>query len=548
MKSINYEIKYNYYKKSNKSDSNKIYKMNKYLNKLNITGGSGLMRVDMQQPLIEIGRGNFGGVFKYNIAYSGEYVVKRFYRENDYYSEKDLFIRKLSIYCGSINTSVTPHIYTLNATSFHLDDGNSLLVHRKLIIKGNILDSIKSVPGMTDVLTSVGELHIFSNSNITAYTDSTKTTTVGTIVPNRHRYRDIYNIYIDIPRSMKLLFYDDAALILYYKHYGISLKQLFRDRTHVLPLQRIFLCIDLIRQVNQLITGGIHHNDLKNDNIVIKNIGEDWYLTIVDYGLAITNSDIRRDYDSTTDEDAYQRRHTLYMSGAHYYNTTANAYSPEYFLINQYITNDYRPPGALHGLQHPYNDIIDLFNKSLHWIIGGICINILTGINYQYDEWNTEFGIYPDQDPRTLSLYDTTTNTDLLNRYLTNLIDHIPPPPPPQPPQQPQPLPPPPPPPPPPPQPPQPLPPLSPLSPPPPPPQPLPQQQPLLPPRPPPPPPLILSTQVEIDLYTNLVACIRNLLVLDHTGKELLSGHFPRLNIEPYTSYYERRQLSRIDF
>ena len=404
MKSFNFEKKYNFYKNSNLS--NKNYKMNKYLNKLNIDGGTDSRKIPTPFRFNDanyLGSGVSASVYSL-IDGSKEFAIKRFVNHKLYYEEKELFIKKLSIYCGNINILLLKY-YKIDGSNVDLIESNYKKTYTQIKITGNILTYIKSIAHTS--IQSITELNIklYDNPLIMEVNITDESANpIGTMIKNG----DIYDIYIDIPKNMKLLYYNDNALTLFYKNLGGSLSTFLRGHNTITYIQKIYLCIDLIRQVNDLINNGIHHNDLKNDNIVIKQIGNNYYLTIIDYGIALTNSDIKRDYDSANI--------TFKRLGDHYYNTTANAYSPEYFLINKLIRNRYVEMGT----KKSYDYIIGLFNKSLHWILGGICINILNSSNIQLRIWreNLDFD---------LDLYNTSSrNIVRIRNYARALLSEIP--------------------------------------------------------------------------------------------------------------------------
>ena len=408
MEIYNFEKKYNFYKNSNLS--NKNYKMNKYLDKLNISGGTGFKKVPPSfKKTIEnlLGRGAYAPVHQFIDDDLQEYAIKIFDSKKEYLIEKELFIQKLSIFCGNFDIATKTYYGITAGKVIDITDNNITDNGAQMIITGDILTYINSIEQIrtqpiTDLIITLDtnpeiiELNIF-NRSIDGLLNS-----IGTLIKNRGKYY----IYIDIPKSMKLLYYDDSSLTLFYKNFGISLKNMLK--TSIPFIQKIYLCIDLIRQINDLINAGIHHNDLKNDNIVVKQIGDNFYLTIIDYGLAKTNTEIKKDHIS--------RENTFRPVGDHYYNTTANAFSPEYLLINILIHNRYR----ITGKTITYTKVIELFNKSLHWIIGGICVNILNSNNIQLDIWKLYLG-----DNLRMS-YDIAWNYEKLKRYTNDICMRIP--------------------------------------------------------------------------------------------------------------------------
>ncbi len=420
------------------------------------------------------------------------YVVKQFLNEDEYLDEKHLFIKKLSIFCGVIylhsrkysppNTLIKYDIIyeKLTSTISISDETHELITYINSLHPLSVWD-IKAIHIVLDTQSKNTEYNIYGNGD--------EKFIIGTLVKDVNEY----HVYIDMPRSMRLLYYDDESFALYYKNFGESLNSAYRI-WQPSSTQRICLCIDLIRQVNELIKMGIHHSDLKNQNVVIKRIGNNFYLTIIDYGLAITNTEISRYYKKSSTSSTSSTSFT--------YNTTASSYSPEFLLINKLIKSSYIQNGVL----YPFLNLIHLFNTSLHWIIGGICIDILKWGESQSFIFDEYIG-YNEPDSRYIlyNKYDTAKSDQRagLRNYISKMLECIP------------------------------------------------SHDKLF---------IDNSSLVEEksqsdatdqaykNLYTKLVACIENLLHIDHTEKELLSVHFDRLNISPYTDYYRQRQLTRIDF
>lgn len=387
MNKVIYEQKYNFYKNSNLSDKN--YKINKYLNKLNIYGGAGLRNLNIDfTSLPDLGSGVYGVVKKFIDENNSEFAIKQFKIPIEYHKEKNLFIRKLSNFYGIINT--ISRTYMLKDIRIKLTDVNYIVQNEpkaQIIIRDDILEYIKSIGPyeikeiieiviFTRSINKTKELNIFGKLN-----DGSKII-IGTCI-----YDDIYktySIYIESFKNMRLLYFNDEQHLLFYKDLGISLSNALKLQpdTFIVPSfeQRIYLCVDLIRQVNDLINAGIYHNDLKTSNIVIKQINNEYYLTIVDYGISKTKNDIKLFYDHESNL---------------MYNTTANSFSPEYYEINRLIVNKLR---TSNGSKILFNNFIELFDKSFHWILGGICINILVWSDIQlkicYKHYNYERQYY----------------------------------------------------------------------------------------------------------------------------------------------------------
>jgi len=430
MEKVVYEQKYNYYKNSNLLDKNN--KINKYLNKLNIYGGAGYrnLKIDFTS-LPELGRGVYGNVRKFIDENNKEFAIKQFNIPAEYHKEKKLFIKNLSTFCGKINIKLKT--YTYNNVIIELTDVNYIVKNnskKNIIIKDNILKNIKligpiEIKDITEIIiftrtrTKTEEFNMFGILN-----DGSKII-IGTYIYDN--INNTYSIYIERFKNMRLLYFNDDQHLLFYKDLGISLSNALdlklKPDTFIVPSfeQRIYLCIDLIRQVNDLINVGIYHNDLKNSNIVIKQINNEYYLTIVDYGLSKTKNDIQSSYNFESNL---------------MYDTTANSFSPEYYEINKLIINKFR---IQDGSKIEYNELIELFDKSLHWILGGICINILNWSNiqlylcykyYKYDRQYYELPLYikiASEYTKDILKYIHTTNSEsqlytILKTILNNLL------------------------------------------------------------------------------------------------------------------------------
>jgi len=384
MNNFNYENKFNFYKNSNLV--NKNYKMNKYLYKLNGGAGSFDLYIDFES-LPDLGSGYFGKVKDY-----GDYAVKYISDRLDYDNEKKLFIYKLSIPCGIIDIVTKKYIFSSGdeTINYDLTDVNYKQDDNKLIIAGDILEYIKSIGPI--------EIKDFDNINIdfelthnelNIYDISKKI--IGTYVNNRD---NTYSIYIDTFKNMKLLYFNDDKQFLFYKNLGTNLNITITQ--HKISFeQRVLLCIDLIRQVSELIDVGIYHNDLKNVNIVIKQSADlsKYYLTIVDFGMSITLREIKHHYEINSDELEYK------------YNE--RQYNPVNILISKIIKNKF----IHNGKKILFNKLKFLFEKSLYWILGAICINILSWSDIQNDLFQIHI----------LGKY----NYDNFSTYITKLKEHI---------------------------------------------------------------------------------------------------------------------------
>jgi serine/threonine protein kinase len=182
---------------------------------------------------------------------------------------------------------------------------------------------------------------------------------IGTI----HVNRGVVDIYIDSFKLMRLQTFNDSKFYLIYNYLGDSLKDVIenaKDSTKIPSFeQRVFLCIDLIRQVNDLIKLGIYHTDLKSSNICILQKDDYYFLTIIDYGLNKTKNQLNQYYLTDTKST-----------------TTGNnmRYSLEFYAIEQLeATNFY----LNRELKVPFGLLQELFEKSLYSILGGLCIEIL---------------------------------------------------------------------------------------------------------------------------------------------------------------------------
>ena len=132
------------------------------------------------------------------------------------------------------------------------------------------------------------------------------------------------------------------------------------------------MAIDLVRQIEYLISNGIYHNDIKCENIVVLEYNNSFYINLIDFGICKSIND-----DNLSD----------------YLFTTYTSYSPEYFKININIKNKIT---KINKLKH-------LLDKSTHWIISGIIIDILCWKHNQHNIW--------------LKYYSSTNHLTSINEY-----------------------------------------------------------------------------------------------------------------------------------
>ena len=370
--------------------------MNKYFTKLN--GDTEKLTIDIIQinKLPIIAEGSTGIIRLFNI----KYIIKQFniYTDNidnldNYNNEKNIYINKLSLQYGTLQLNQLN--YKHNKKNIKFNNLNYDNKNYKILIFGDILDYIKTIgpPILLDcfrifiqIINSSNEMNIFAE-----YLDDT-TIRIGKCIFNYNLNE--YQINIDSIKTMKLQFYDDFNKLLVYKYYGDSLQTVFKNQKEPLIIHRILLCFDLIQQINDLINRGIYHNDLKNNNIVIKKVGNNLFLTIIDYGNCKTKIDIENNYNNKTYEMIY---------------STANTYSPEYYIINNLILSNI----SLY-------DYTILFDKMQYWILGGICINILLWQDKQFNVWKTHYNQYDYY--KAFLLYNIEKHKNKNELYINELI------------------------------------------------------------------------------------------------------------------------------
>ena len=409
MNNIIYEKKYNNYKKSDVSNKNN--KMIKYLNKLNISGGAGFRQMDMTKydDLNILGKGSFGVVKEFTEEFK-DYAIKQFTNNqrgiNDYNDEKNLYIKKLSIYCGKIQENsyiYNDHIIPLTNNNYIFINTDEFVI---IIIKSNILAFIKENIIPQELKDNIIEIIMYTSKplqslslNIYGRFADQSVKMIGTFLYTSDTESTL--IYIDSFKTMRLLYFNDTNRLLFYKNLGISLTDAFKKLEEPNTLQKVLLCMDLIKQVNGLIETGIYHNDLKTDNIVIKKCRDgNYYLTIIDYGLAILHSELN-------------------LLGTELL-TTGIIYSPEYNKINK-ILKKKKEDINLKILE-------ELLDKSSHWVLGGICINILNWKDIQLSEWSKSYGTLYKTNISFLQVLDLDNNENYDNaiHYIDSLKAFIP--------------------------------------------------------------------------------------------------------------------------
>ena len=103
---------------------------------------------------------------------------------------------------------------------------------------------------------------------------------------------------------------------------------------------------------------GIYHNDIKQENIVILDVDDTKFLSIIDYGGAVTHKEMMDRFDTNLSLPETDKK---ILHG-----NTDSSYSPEYNVIYK---------SAFHKTN---SDLYEYALKAMtHWIIGGICIDIL---------------------------------------------------------------------------------------------------------------------------------------------------------------------------
>ena len=343
-----------------------------------------------------IGVGNYGYVYE-TIHNNSKVVIKQFNNISDMEKERDIYIKMLSIYCGKLyikNESVyyikdnIEHI-KLSSNIIKLDNTQIIQSDDKILLDiiNNLLEdefdtfiSLKFVLSDINVIQASTEFFTYTIGNITIKIDVNNENVLSEIT--------YYNLHIDSFKLMRILFIKDNML--YFQHLGSSLEQSFNnDCLYVGFNQRVLLCIDLLRQMSILLERGIYHNDIKNDNLTIRELDSNYYISIIDYGLAISKN------------KTYLDEILL---------TTSNAFSPEYYKIyNAYM-----------------NDIIEIkylekyLDYASNWIVGGIIINILCWKNVQLKCWYNHYNENKSKD--NLYILKKYKNVDIAHNYIIQLI------------------------------------------------------------------------------------------------------------------------------
>lgn len=338
--------------------------------------------------LKKIGHGEYGIVYKTNIN-NNEIAIKQFKYKADYYNEKYIYTKLLPIFCGKIHITKLlfinikcDYIDTFN-TYYQLNKyniiSNDIFITDKILIK-KIQKILKNYFGE---ITSIN-FNINSNLSIIKTTIEDKEYAIGHII----KHINNYHLYIDSFNIVRLLNYDDNNRLLYLEYLGINLSEAF-IKYRLDFQQRIYISIDLIRQINYLISMGIYHNDIKCDNIVISQHNDNYYINLIDFGLCKSLKDIKLN---------------------DYYLTTCYAYSPEYFKINI----KYRK-----GIRN-LTELKDLLDKSTHWTIAGIIINILLWENVQYNIWYKYYYVKLFNHEAIVKKYN---NIHLGHKYILDLLN-----------------------------------------------------------------------------------------------------------------------------
>jgi serine/threonine protein kinase len=417
-----YEQKFNYHKNEKNN-----YKMNKYLNKLNIDGGAGPITLSQEQfedinKLPIIGSGSFGIVRK-----QGDIIIKKFRKNKEkdyenYMAEKELYIKTISIFGGILIKELDKSIYIYKEDIIDLDllkNYNIINTEpNKFLIFGNLLDILKIK--FNEELKDYKYIYISIESSeympiYGMYLISSGTGTriikrdIGTCEYNKTGNTETFNLYFNKKNIMKLLKFNDEYKLLYYKDLGVDLYNIYIGRTseEFKPDIKIrcMLCFDLIRQVNELIEYGIIHNDIKLENIVIKEVNSMPFLTLIDFGLAIKKQDLL---------DQKEKYIELLI------NTTIYVYSPEYYRILYYKDHDID------------TDYLRLLDNLQHWAIVGICVCILNWTNTQRILFNKlynsldDFNIKRNNDRYCNAIIKPFIPTDtheLLREIIKNLLN-----------------------------------------------------------------------------------------------------------------------------
>ena len=394
MNKVIYEAKYNYYKKTDTVDKN--YKMNKYLNKLNIHGGAsklvlqyGITIKNLLTTTNLVGEGGFGAVYKATIG-GIECVVKKFNAQVEYEQEKSLYIQKLSINVGKI---------TIQDRGTDIID-ESLIANIKSVNKKRF-DKLESLQ-----IQNIQDLKGIEVDVIGIFRDGRRES-IGTC---KHGI-----IYIDTFKRMRLLFFDDGNKLLVYKNLGMDLKKTLLTPTYTPNnTQRAMLCIDLIRQVNDLIKAGIYHNDLKLENIVIKEINGEYFLTLIDYGISFTDGDIRAILPSGTDEEKVDKLDKKKVDKLNelFSNLSLQWLSPDFVRLLKMPEEN---------LILTYESYKEYLIKMFHWSIAGICLCILNWQDVQSSIYISTFTL-----KSPLAIIRNISTISKAKSYKTEMLKYLP--------------------------------------------------------------------------------------------------------------------------
>jgi hypothetical protein len=283
--------------------------------------------IDLNNEQIKIGKHRTCNIIN-------NFAVKSF---ND---KKELYTTKVPQFCGTIIKENGKMIYEYDNKKV---DINPLFQDEKMIITDLII--IKNVIRLSSKQTTkiiISNLNILIDDNLT----------IGFIVNKDN------NISIYIERCKIMNFLD----LLNYKNLGVNLINSYKN-SHPSYEQRIFMSIDLIRQVKELIDLSIY------DDTILKSHNLNYY------GIAVTINDLLQ-FD---------------------YLTSLNSFSPEYYIINTLLQNK-RPnviklikdleklfPNIYKNLN--VKEMKELLDNSLHRIIGEMIINILSWKDVQYPIW-----------------------------------------------------------------------------------------------------------------------------------------------------------------
>ena len=329
-----------------------------------------------------IGKGEYGVVYKSKFN-NNDVVIKKFTTYADYLIEKDIYQKILPIYIGGICIDRILYFYT-NCYSINNKKHNI-----KFIINSNIISICDK-----QLLKKIQNIMIIDHEQIVSiFFDITKNgflygkTLTDKIINVGHviKYVNTYKIYIDTLKISRLLHYDDKDLTLYFEYLGKNMNIAFIEEIKPDFNHRIYMCIDLIRQVRYLISRGIYHNDIKCDNITFMNN----YIHLIDYGISIYTE---------------EKRLNSYLL------TTNMCYSPEYYKINKKISQKIKN----------ITDLKYLLDRSTHWIIAGLIINILRWKNVQYPVWLKYFNTYTH-----FNIIKKYSNKNLCYNYVIDLFNEL---------------------------------------------------------------------------------------------------------------------------